>query len=386
MSATVRATNVAASYGDRSLFSGLDVVVAPGDVIGLVGPNGSGKSTLLRILAGELAPDTGSVTLSPADARLGYLTQEPDPHTDESVRDYLARHTGVQAAQNEFDTQVAALTSAADDFGTEGDAAEHYSEVLDSWLALGGADFDERLAEILDRIGLDIDPDHPMSAASGGQAARIGLAALLLSRLDVYLLDEPTNNLDRAGLQLLEEFVSGLAAPVVVVSHDREFLARTVTKVIEIDLSLQRITTYGGGYEAYLDERSRARRQARLDYQEYAKRRSELAARARRQRAWMSKGVKNARAKAPDNDKIGAKFRAATSEKQAAKATQTERLMERLDEVEEPRREWHLEFSVSAAPRSGAVVAVAHAGRGSRKPRRGRRYWGGRSGAGSFRR
>ena len=361
MSATVRVTNVAASYGERSLFSGLDLVVAPGDVIGLVGPNGSGKSTLLRILAGELAPDTGSVALSPATARIGYLTQEPDPHPDESVRDYLARRTGVQAAQYEFDRQVTALASAAGDPRTAGAVAERYSQALDSWLALGGADFDDRVAEILDRIGLDIEPDQPMSAASGGQAARIGLAALLLSRLDVYLLDEPTNNLDRGGLSMLEEFVSGLAAPVVVVSHDREFLARTVTKVIEIDLSRQQVITYGGGYEAYLDERSRASRQARLDYQEYAKRRSELAARARRQRAWMSKGVKNARAKAPDNDKIGAKFRAATSENQAAKAAQTERLMERLDEVEEPRREWHLEFSISAAPRSGSVVAVARA-------------------------
>ena len=103
-----------------------------------------------------------------------------------------------------------------------------------------------------------------MTALSGGQAARVGLAALLLSRYDVYLLDEPTNDLDVDGLDLLEEFVDGLDAPVVVVSHDREFLARTVTTVVEIDRSLQRITTYGGGYEAYLDERSVARRQARL--------------------------------------------------------------------------------------------------------------------------
>ncbi len=197
-----------------------------------------------------------------------------------------------------------------------------------------------------------------MTALSGGQAARVGLAALLLSRYDAYLLDEPTNDLDAEGLDLLEDFVLGLDAPVVVVSHDREFLARTVTSVVEIDRSLERVTTYGGGYEAYLDERSVARRRARLAYDDYAERRSALEDRARVQRAWMEKGVKNARRKAKDNDKIGRKFRAESSEKQAAKARQTERLIERLDVVTEPRKEWQLQFEIAAAPRSGELVAA----------------------------
>ena len=237
---------------------------------------------------------------------------------------------------------------------------------METWLARGGADFDERVAKVVDDVELDIDLDLPMSVLSGGQAARVGLAALLLSRFDVYLLDEPTNNLDSDGLDLLEEFVDGLAAPVVVVSHDREFLARTVTTVVEIDRSLQRITTYGGGYEAYLDERSVARRQARLNYEQYAGRRAELEARARMQRAWMEKGVKNARRKNRDNDKIGRKFRSESTEKQAAKARQSERMIERLEVVEEPRKEWQLQFSIAAAPRSGDVVVVARAASVSR--------------------
>ncbi len=200
-----------------------------------------------------------------------------------------------------------------------------------------------------------------MTALSGGQAARVGLAALLLSRYDAYLLDEPTNDLDADGLDLLEEFVAGLEAPVVVVSHDREFLARTVTTVVEIDRSLQRVTTYGGGYEAYLDERSVARRKARQAYEDYAEKRSDLESRAQRQRAWMEKGVKNARRKARDNDKIGRKFRTEATEKQAAKARQTDRLIERMVVVDEPRKEWQLQFEIAAAPRSGDVVATARA-------------------------
>jgi ATPase subunit of ABC transporter with duplicated ATPase domains len=263
------------------------------------------------------------------------------------------RRTGVHAAQAELDRAAQAL---ADGVAKADDA---YSDALESWLALGAADVDERLDVVVRDIGLDVDLDLPMDALSGGQAARVGLASLLLSRYDAYLLDEPTNDLDADGLDLLEEFVEGLEAPVVVVSHDREFLARTVTTVVEIDRSLQRITTYGGGYESYLDERSVARRQARLAYEEFAGRRSELEARARMQRAWMEKGVKNSRRKAKDNDKIGRKFRTEATEKQAAKARQTEKMIERLDTVDEPRKEWQLQFSIAAAPRSGEVVSVA---------------------------
>ncbi len=355
MSATLQAKGVAAGHGERELFTGLDLVVAPGDVIGLVGPNGAGKTTLLRMLAGARDPEAGTISISPPSAHIGYLTQEPEITEAESAREYLTRRTGVGPAQAEFDRQSAAL---ADDYEL---AAEAYSLALESWMALGAADFDERVAKVMDEIGLDVDLDLPMSALSGGQAARMGLAVLLLSRFDAYLLDEPTNNLDADGLDLLEEFVEGLDAPVVVVSHDREFLARTVTTVVEIDRSLRRITTYGGGYEAYLDERSVARGKARLDYERYAGRRAELQARAHMQRAWMEKGVKNARRKSKDNDKIGRKFRSEATEKQAAKARQSERMIERLDVIEEPRKEWQLQFSIAAAPRSGELVVVARA-------------------------
>jgi ATPase subunit of ABC transporter with duplicated ATPase domains len=343
------------SHGDRELFAGLDMVVAPGDVIGLVGPNGAGKSTLLRVLAGERSADAGTVRLSPASAHIGYLSQEPDRRAGQSVRAALARRTGVTGAQESLDHEAERLASG------DPDAGDAYSDALDSWLSLGGADFDERLGMVVRDVGLEIDLDLAMTALSGGQAARVGLAGLLLSRYDAYLLDEPTNDLDSEGLDLLEAFVEDAKAPIVVVSHDREFLARTVTSVVEIDRSLQRITTYGGGYEAYLEERSVARQHARQSYEQYSGRRSELEARARSQRAWMEKGVKNARRKAKDNDKIGRKFRSEATEKQAAKARQSERLIERLEVIDEPRKEWQLQFSIAPAPRSGEIVTVARA-------------------------
>ncbi|MCZ7427116.1 ABC-F family ATP-binding cassette domain-containing protein [Micromonospora sp. WMMA1949] len=351
MSATLIAKDLTAGHGDRLLFEDLDLVVAPGDVVGLVGVNGAGKSTLLRTLAGLVPREQGSVSLSPPTATVGYLPQEPERRPGETVREFLARRTGVTAEQAALDAATEALTAGA------AGADDAYANALERWLDLGGADLDERAAQVAAELGLDVGLDHPMTGLSGGQAARAGLASLLLSRYDVFLLDEPTNDLDLAGLDRLERFVTGLRAGTVVVSHDREFLTRTVTRIVELDLHQRQVNHYGGGYAAYLEEREVARRHAREEYEEYADTKADLEARARTQRAWMEKGVKNARRKATDNDKVGRKFRAESTEKQAAKAKQTARLIERLEVVEEPRKEWELRMEIAAAPRAGAVVA-----------------------------
>ncbi|EWM67346.1 MULTISPECIES: ABC-F family ATP-binding cassette domain-containing protein [unclassified Micromonospora] len=351
MSATLIAKDLTAGHGDRLLFEDLDLVVTPGDVVGLVGVNGAGKSTLLRTLAGLVPREQGTVSLSPPTATVGYLPQEPERRPGETVREFLARRTGVSAAQAALDAATEALTAGA------AGADDAYANALERWLDLGGADLDERAAQVAAELGLDVGLDHPMTGLSGGQAARAGLASLLLSRYDVFLLDEPTNDLDLAGLDRLERFVTGLRAGTVVVSHDREFLTRTVNRIVELDLHQRQVNHYGGGYAAYLEEREVARRHAREEYEEFADTKAGLEARARTQRAWMEKGVKNARRKATDNDKVGRKFRAESTEKQAAKAKQTARLIERLEEVEEPRKEWELRMEIAAAPRAGAVVA-----------------------------
>ncbi|MGW4370826.1 ABC-F family ATP-binding cassette domain-containing protein [Nocardia takedensis] len=335
------------------MFEDLDLTLAPGDVIGLVGVNGAGKSTLLRILAEGDAP-TGTITLSPPDATVGYLAQEPERVAGETVAQYLARRTGVTEAQSAMDAAAQRLADGGED---------DYTPALERWLALGGADLDQRAEEVAADLGLADSLanglDTPMTGLSGGQAARAGLAAVLLSRFDILLLDEPTNDLDLAGLDRLEQFVTGVRAPLMVISHDREFLARTVNRVLELDLAQQQVDIYDGGYDSYLAERAIARRHARDTYEEYADTKAGLEARARMQRNWLEHGVRNARRKAKtDSDKAGRKMRAESTEKQAAKARQTQRRIERLDVVEEPRKEWELRMSIASAPRSGTVVAT----------------------------
>lgn len=364
MTATLVAKGLSGGYAARTLFDSLDLTVAPGDVIGVVGVNGAGKSTLLRLLAGVDEPLAGTVSLAPTDAFVGWLPQEHERIPGETVAAYLGRRTGCTEATATMDAAAAALGDP--DAGDA--AADRYSAALDRWLAAGAADLEDRIPAVLADLGLEpgtgdsgadgVGPDSLMTALSGGQVARVGLAALLLSRFDIVLLDEPTNDLDLDGLDRLEAFVRGLRGGVVLVSHDREFLARSVTSVLELDLAQSSNRLFGGGYDSFLEEREIARQHKREAYDEFASTKADLVSRARTQREWSSQGVRNAMKKSPDNDKIRRRAASESSEKQAQKVRQMESRIARLDEVEEPRKEWQLEFTIGSAPRSSAVVAT----------------------------
>lgn len=361
MTATLVAKGLTGGHDHRILFHDLDLVVAPGDVVGVVGQNGAGKSTLLRLLAGIDTPMEGAVSLAPTDAFVGWLPQEHERIPGETVSEYVARRTGTASATREMDAAAKALGTPETTSPHGPDPADVYSAALERWLTSGAADIDERLPAVLADLGLRLSADARMTELSGGQAARVGLATLLLSRFDIVLLDEPTNDLDLDGLERLEGFVQGIRGGVVLVSHDREFLATSVTQVLELDLAQGTNRVYGGGYDAFLEERATARRHAREEYDEFAEKKADLVRRARTQREWSSQGVRNAIKKAPDNDKIRRKASMESSEKQAQKVRQMESRIARLDEVDEPRKEWQLHFTIGNAPRSSTVVSTLSA-------------------------
>ncbi len=352
MTATLVAKDLAGGHAHRTLFSALNFTLAPGDVIGVVGANGAGKSTLLRLLAGVDTPLGGTVSSAPDGAFIGWLPQEHERVEGERIADYLARRTGCAAATEAMESTAEALGS-----GARG-AEDAYATAFDHWMASGAADLEDRAPGTLAELGFALPIDTLMTSLSGGQVARVALAALLLSRFDVVLLDEPTNDLDLAGLERLESFVSSLRTGVVLVSHDREFLARCVTRIVELDLAQNQVAVYDGGYDSYLEERAINRRHAREAYDEFADKKADLVSRARTQREWSSAGVRNAMKKAPDNDKIRRKANSESSEKQASKVRQMESRIARLDEVAEPRKEWVLQFEILPAPRSSTVVST----------------------------
>jgi len=350
--ATLHARSLSLSLGRATILHEVDLSVSPGWRVGLVGPNGVGKSTLLRVIAGEIYPDSGSVTTTPPNALVGYLPQEPERRADETVEQFLGRRTGVTAASHELDTATAQLASGA------AGADDRYSDALEHWLAIGAADFESRIGEVWSELGLgDRLLGQAMSTLSGGEAARAGLASLLLARFDVFLLDEPTNDLDLDGLARLESWTTSLQAAMVVVSHDREFLRRAVTHVAEIDEFTHGLTMYSGGWESYLAEHVLAAQHARERYEEYAEKKGNLAGRAQREREWATQGLSRAKNDKSEKDKNIRQFKINQTEQLAGKSARTERMMERLEVVEEPREAWRLQLTFGETGRSGAVVA-----------------------------
>jgi ATPase subunit of ABC transporter with duplicated ATPase domains len=353
MAASLIARSLTVTRGPQVVLDSVDLTLSPGDRIGLVGPNGVGKSTLLRALAGQVALDHGSVDLAPRTATIGMLPQEAERSSLETVGEFLGRRTGVTTAQQELDAATAALADEA------AEADDQYSVALERWLALGAADFDARVGEVWAELGLDERlVAQATGSLSGGETARCTLASLLLARFDVFLLDEPTNDLDMDGLERLERWVLGIVGPVLLVSHDRSFLERTITGVVEIDHYSHRAAHFAGGWKAYLAERELARQHAQERFDEYEAKRSALVRRSQREREWANQGMAKVR-RSGENDKHIRNFKINQTEQLAGRAARTQRAVERLDVVDEPRHAWELELTIPSAGRSGDIVASA---------------------------
>lgn len=264
----LQVSNLSKSFGDELLFERVSFIVNPGERVGLIGPNGSGKTTLLKIILGEIQADSGGVSLSPPDVRLGYLAQaleyEPGQTVDQLLKAAVA---GLGEAEQRLEALSVQMATA------HGADAQRllvdYDRALAAYERLGGYGFEARAAAVLDGLGLqDLGQNTPLDILSGGQKTRLGLARVLLSHPDLLLLDEPTNHLDIGALEWLEGFLQRFTGAIVLVSHDRTFLDRTVTWILEMDLLAHTLTSYPGNYTAYLEAKEREREKHWAAYKE----------------------------------------------------------------------------------------------------------------------
>jgi len=344
--------NINKSFGITPVLNKISFNINAGEKIGLVGPNGCGKTTLLRILAGQERADSGHFSFTPTGTVPGYLPQALEFAEDETLGSYLKKMQGDSATlEKQLQELAEKLAVNPDQTGLQ----QEYDTVL---TRLGEtAESEVAAPALLAAFALDELPrDLPVSALSGGQKTRLGLAGLLLSGSRLLLLDEPTNHLDFAMLEWLEDWVLHSHSAVLIVSHDRVFLDRTVDTILELDGSSHELKAYPGNYSDYLDAKEAERARHWQDYtdQQNEIQRLQSAARHVRGLAQFRKG-----GKADSGDKFAKGFFANRGLATVKRAKNIEKRVEHLltdEKIDKPRDSWQMKMEFSETPSSSRLV------------------------------
>jgi ATP-binding cassette subfamily F protein 3 len=325
----LRLERISKIYATEEVLKDINWEITPGDRVGLVGVNGAGKSTQLKIIAGEVEPTAGEI-ICPASLRIAYLTQEFEVDPNRTVREEFWTvfveanevHNGLHQVQQQMET---ADPQQLDRLIRKLDRLQHQFEALDGYA------LDAKIAKILPEIGfVPEDGDRLVSAFSGGWQMRMSLGKILLQNPDILLLDEPTNHLDLETIEWLETYLKGLSTPMVIVSHDREFLDRLCTQIVETERGVS--ATYAGNYSAYLEQKAIERE---IQQNTFERQQREID----RQQEFVDR------------------FRASATRSTQAKSR--EKQLEKIELVEAPATELKtLRFQFQPAPRSGREVVT----------------------------
>ena len=329
-------SNISKQYGSKVLYKNGNIQIRPGDKIGLVGPNGAGKTTIFRIVNREEDVDEGEVSI-PGRTVVGYFTQDVGELQGRSVLQEVKSGAGkisdLEASLKQYEARLDRLGEEPLDDDAMANLLEHYGEAQQEFERRGGYDLDYRAKSILTGLGiLPEDHDRPVESFSGGWKMRVELAKILALNPDVLLMDEPTNHLDLESIVWLEQWLIDFKGSLVMTSHDREFMNRVVTRIVEV--ANKSITTYSGNYDFYVREREI--------------RREQLVASFKRQQEMLAK-----------EEEFIARFAARASH--AAQVNSRVKKIEKIDRIEIPPEERAVSFEFSKPPRSGDEVVIMEA-------------------------
>jgi ATP-binding cassette, subfamily F, member 3 len=345
-------SDISKRYGDKLLFSKVSFVVNHGERVGLVGPNGCGKTTLLRILLGEEQPDSGGVRFSISRDKVGYLPQAFEQTGTVNVRSYLNPDASEAATLSER-LQLLADQLSGVGLPNRVRLEAEYAAVVERLEALVVTIQEHELVEILHGLNLDgLDLDQPVGILSGGQKTRLGLAQLLLRRSSFLILDEPTNHLDITGLEWLEAYLSRYRGAQIIVSHDRTFLDRTATRILELDPQTLKVTSYAGNYSSYAETKQREKEAYERTYKEQEAHIAQLQS---------SVHTLEGQARNIEGETIDFYWRkrALKVARQAVvRRKRIERMLASEDHLEKPQQHWDMKLEFLHTPSSGQDVLI----------------------------
>jgi len=325
----IRIENISKSNSHRILYIEASAALNRGEKIGLVGPNGAGKTTLFRMITGEEQPDEGQVVVEKG-MTVGYFDQDVGEMSGRSAVAEVMEGAGPVSAVAAELRELEAAMSDPDRMDEMDAIIERYGEVQARYEELDGYALEGRAREVLAGLSFTQDMmDGDVSKLSGGWKMRVALARILLMRPDVMLLDEPSNHLDLESLIWLEDFLKNYDGALLMTSHDREFMNRIVTKIIEIDAG--NLTTYSGDYGFYEQQRAQNEKQQQAQFE--------------RQQAMLAKEIK-----------FIERFKARASH--ASQVQSRVKKLEKIDRVEPPKRRQTVAFEFAPAPRSGEDVVA----------------------------
>jgi ATPase subunit of ABC transporter with duplicated ATPase domains len=336
----IRLDNISKQHGHQILFIEASAALERGEKIGLVGPNGAGKTTLFRMITGTEVPDEGQVAVD-RGVTIGYFSQDVGEMSGRSAVSEVMDGVGPVSEVAIELRQLEAAMADPEQADRMDEIVARYGEVQARFEELDGYALESRAREVLAGLGFSQEVmDGDVGALSGGWKMRVALARILLMRPQVMLLDEPSNHLDLESLIWLEQFLKGYDGALLMTSHDREFMNRIITKVIEIDGGA--LTSYSGDYEFYEQQRALSEKQQQAQFE--------------RQQAMLAKEIK-----------FIERFKARASH--AAQVQSRVKKLEKIERVEPPKRRQTVMFEFLPAPRSGEdVVSLrqVHKGYGTR--------------------
>ncbi len=325
----IRLDNISKQNGHQILFIEASAALQRGEKIGLVGPNGSGKTTLFRMITGEELPDEGQVGVD-RGVTIGYFSQDVGEMSGRSAAAEVMDGAGPVSEVAERLRELEAAMGDPDQADNMDEIIEHYGEAQGRFEELGGYALEGRAREVLAGLSFTEEMmDGDVGALSGGWKMRVALARILLMRPDCMLLDEPSNHLDLESLIWLEDFLRGYEGALLMTSHDRAFMNRIVTKVIEIDGGS--LNSYSGDYEFYEAQRAQNEKQQQAQFE--------------RQQAMLAKEIK-----------FIERFKARASH--AAQVQSRVKKLDKIERVEPPKRRQSVTFEFPPAPRSGEDVVT----------------------------